>query len=512
MILGGSGFESDAPEAKDMLSFGKARASVLRAVRARCEADKFDLEVVGLKKPDPTGANFLTRLNLAEDQLELGFQLGRGADAPSFRAVSKWRPIDQRSLLPPLVAIFLAILFRRPVASLFAGVWAGAALLHALGGMEFLPSIGQGLRSSFDTFIYGQLKNQGRRHIVLFVVFMLAMVGVMIRSGGIRGVMERLAKLAKDARSTQIATWFMGLAIFFDDYANSILVGSTMRPLTDRFKVAREKLAFIVDSTAAPVAGISILSTWIAFEVSTFSPSLPDAELATNQGYAIFLQTLPYRFYCIFTLIFVGMVVFSGRDFGPMLKAERRARKGELLRPGATPMVGEAATRLEAAEGVRISAASALVPLALFIGTVIGMILHDGGAWAMGSQFFTIEGVSRVLSDGSGEVPLMWGAIVGFVVAVIYALGNRLSLGKALLASLDSLRSMGVALVILYLAWSLGQVCIELGTATFLSVTLGDSLPWMILPIVLFVLSGVIAFSTGSSWSTMTILLPLVIG
>jgi Na+/H+ antiporter NhaC len=144
--------------------------------------------------------------------------------------------------------------------------------------------------------------------------------------------MNQIAGLARDARKTQMATWLMGLAIFFDDYANTILVGSTMRPLSDRFKVAREKLAYIVDSTAAPVAGVSILSTWIAFEVSTFSAQLPDAGLAPADGYAVFLQTLPFRFYSWFTLIFVGLNVFTGRDFGPMLAAERRARAGKVLR------------------------------------------------------------------------------------------------------------------------------------------------------------------------------------
>ena len=132
----------------------------------------------------------------------------------------------------------------------------------------------------FATYFRGQLVDRARIEIILFVVFMLAMVGVVTKAGGIRGMMNRIASLAQDARKTQIATWFMGLSVFFDDYANTILVGSTMRPLADRFRIAREKLAYIVDSTAAPVAGVSILSTWIAFEVSTFSAQLPDAGMA----------------------------------------------------------------------------------------------------------------------------------------------------------------------------------------------------------------------------------------
>ena len=200
------------------------------------------------------------------------------------------------------------------------------------------------------TYFRGQLVDRARIEIILFVIFMLAMVGVVTKAGGIRGMMNRIASLAQDARKTQIATWIMGLSVFFDDYANTILVGSTMRPLADRFRIAREKLAYIVDSTAAPVAGVSILSTWIAFEVSTFSAQLPDAGMAPSDGYAVFIQTLPYRFYCWFTLLFVAFVVFS--EAGLRAHAHRRTtRPGrKLLRDGATPLVGKAATELEADE------------------------------------------------------------------------------------------------------------------------------------------------------------------
>ena len=509
VLLGGARLLSDEDVKWDPMWPAYARQSVLRQLRAVCEGLGVDLVVQGLKDPRPDGVHVLGSLSQVERELTLALQVGTG---PSVTASRTWRPIDQLSLLPPLIAIFLAILLRKPVAALFAGLWAGAALLGFLDGASTASAVGRGLRASFDTYLYGMLREQGKVEIVLFVVFMLAMVGVITRAGGIRGVMERLSGLARDAKRTQVATWLMGLVIFFDDYANTILVGSTMRPLSDKFKVAREKLAYIVDSTAAPVAGISVLSTWIAFEVSTFSPSLPDAELASSQGYAIFLQTLPYRFYCILTLVFVGLVVFTGRDFGPMLTAERRARGGKLLRDGAVPMVGEAATRLEAEPGVRISAVTALVPLFLFVASVLGLIMYRGGAFDLGARLFTVEGATQVLYLGSGNQPLMYGALIGFGAALLLALRAGLRMSLALRSSIDAIRSMGVALAILYLAWSLGKVCEDLGTATFLSVSLGDTLPWMILPATLFGLSGMIAFSTGSSWSTMTILLPLVVG
>ncbi len=508
LLLGGSRMQSDEGGTWDPLWPEQARRSVLRQVRAACENAAVDLVVLGLKFPEPQGVHILGTLSEQTRTLSLELRVGTN---PPLTAARPWRPIDQLSLLPPIVAIFLAILLRKPLIALFAGLWAGVTLLFALDGASFAAALAQGLRGAATDYILAEVREEARLQIILFVVFMLAMVGVITRAGGIQGVMQALSGLARDARRSQIATWFMGLAVFFDDYANTILVGSTMRPLAAKFRVSREKLAYIVDSTAAPVAGISILSTWIAFEVSTFAPSLPDAELGSNQGYAIFLETLPYRFYCILTLLFVGMITFTGRDLGPMLRAERRARGGKELRDGAVPMVGEAGTRLEAAPGVRISAWTALVPLALFVGTVLGSILYRGGALELGADLFTVRGVTQVLYGGSGNAPLMYGAIVGFTAALLLGMRARLPLAQALSASLDSLRSMGVAIAILYLAWSLGRVCGDLGTATFLAVSLGDALPWMILPGVLFLLSGAIAFSTGTSWGTMTILLPLVV-
>jgi len=508
--------------ARDQLVWhGEALKAVVRKLRANVAEEEIDLRIDAYKRPDPSGFN-----------LEMGVKPGsikavaNIAGEPVASVERPWAPVTQLSLLPPLIAIFLAILFRRPVLALFFGVWSGAFLVARQDGGAAVGDLGSSLGEVFSGYLVDQLADNARREIIAFVVLMLAMVGVLTRAGGIRGVMNRISTLAKDARRTQIATWFMGLAIFFDDYANSILVGSTMRPLADRFKVAREKLAYIVDSTAAPVAGVSLLSTWIAFEVSTFSAQLPDAGLAPSDGYAVFLNTLPFRFYCWFTLLFVGLIVFTGRDFGPMLAAERRARRGEILRPGATPLVGKAATDLEADESIDARASTALVPLGLFILTTLatiayvgslgcGLLVREEGAVlpalgeAPGGALVTM---TEVLFQGSGEFPLMIGAAVGFVAAALLAVLRGLAVKKILLAAFNSIRATGVAIVILYLAWMVGAVCSDLGTANYLSALLYGGTPHVVLPVALFLLAGLIAFSTGSSWSTMTILLPLVVG
>ncbi|MEZ5976101.1 MAG: Na+/H+ antiporter NhaC family protein, partial [Planctomycetota bacterium] len=414
------------------------------------------------------------------------------------------------SLLPPLIAILLAILLRRPVLSLICGVIGGAWVVYGLAGGGLGSGVLHGTPAVFTNYLWGVLKDEVKYEIVAFIVAMLSMVGIMTRAGGIQGLMDQIARIAGNTKRTRIATYLMGLAVFFDDYANTILVGATMRPLSDHFKVAREKLAYIVDSTAAPVAGLSLFSTWIAFEVSTFQSALPDAGLTSAEGYSIFLQTLPFRFYCLFTLVLVALVVFLGRDFGPMLSAERRAQTGLLLRDGARPMVGKAATELEMEAGIVPRAHVALIPLGLFVGVTLISILVMGGAFTS-DRLSSFQGWTQILYDGSGSKPLMYGALAGLIAVTLLAVRAGLRSG-IWTAAASSLMAMGVAIAILYLAWMLAKVCEDLGTSSYLSVQLGDSLPPLLLPTILFLLSALIAFSTGSSWSTMVILLPLVVG
>ncbi|HIG12044.1 MAG TPA: Na+/H+ antiporter NhaC family protein [Planctomycetes bacterium] len=511
--------ELSAPDlALDSPDSTKFKEAILRGLRQKVafERDR-ELEVL---EAEPGAAGLALTLEVA-GAAPLVLHVGVAAEVqPEPGAedvfVFDWRPASPTSLLPPLVAILLAVLLRRPVISLFTGVLAGALLLRWAGTGAIYAKVFGGLSDVFSVFLLDEVLDRGgngRLHVIGFVIAMLAMVGVITKNGGIRGLMNIVARFARTARSTQVATYLMGLAVFFDDYANTILVGSTMRPLTDRYRIAREKLAYIVDSTAAPVAGLSIFSTWIAFEVSTFSAQLPLAGLSPDDGYSIFIQTLPYRFYCILTLGLVLMVTVSGRDFGPMLKAERRARKtGQLVREGGTPMVSDAATAMEPAASITIRAWRALVPLGVFVGVTVWTILSTGGAFAKAApSLFTIQGLSSVLGDADSYVALWRGSSMGLLTAVVASLFAGLRL-EILDAAWKTLKSMGIALAILYLAWMIGAVCGKLGTASYLTVMLDQMLMPLALPVILFLLSGVIAFSTGSSWSTMSILLPLVVG
>ena len=490
-----------------LLLSGRARDAIIRGLRIAGQKQSPVVEVLDNIEPDTGGLNVI--VTITPDRLRLGWhmpgEIPVGHEFP-------WSPPDRRSLLPPLVAIALALALRKPAISLVVGVVTGAYLLRRGQGDGVLESLGRGTLDVGTKFFAEQFGDLDRAQIIGFVICMLAMVGILVRNGGLRGVMNSISRFANSARSTQIVTYLMGLLVFFDDYANTILVGGTMRPLSDRFKVSREKLAYIVDSTAAPVAGLSIFSTWIAFEVSTFSAQLPLAGLSAADGYAVFLDTLPYRFYCIFALVMVAVVVWTRRDFGPMWTAENRAATtGQLVREGGSPMVGARATNMQPAPGVTLRAYRAVVPLTAFVGVTLFEILRIGGAFSGGVDLFSIQGMTQVLYDGSGSWPLFAGSFVGLFLAVIFSLeaGLHSEIAKA---AWNTLRSMGIAIVILYLAWMIGAVCSEIGTAYYLTDTLGDLQFPLLLPVTLFLLSGAVSFSTGSSWGTMSILLPLVVG
>ncbi|GIS59265.1 MAG: hypothetical protein CM1200mP2_14900 [Planctomycetaceae bacterium] len=234
------------------------------------------------------------------------------------------------SLLPPLLAIGMAVVFRRVALALLIGVVTGS-LLVARGDVT------EATVALFRDYLVGDSDNF-REHavILLFTTLLGTTIGVITRNGSMQAVISRLIRPGRDRRHGQQLTCGLGLAIFFDDYANTLVVGTSMRPITDRLRISREKLAFLIDSTAAPVAGLAMISTWVGYEVNligdVFSKRGQDVD-----AYGLFLQTIPYRFYSVLLLVFVWTVARTGRDFGPMAVAEQRAvSTGEVVRTGSS--------------------------------------------------------------------------------------------------------------------------------------------------------------------------------
>lgn len=407
------------------------------------------------------------------------------------------------SLLPPLVAIVLALVVHDVVASLFLGVWLGATLLADGNGAA-------GFLRVMDTNVVDALVDSDHVAIIVFSMMLGGMVGVMSRSGGTLGIVRSLEPFVTSPRRAQIATWLMGVLIFFDDYSNTLIVGNSMRPVTDRHRISREKLAYLVDSTAAPVVCVAVVSSWIGYQISLFSDALAASGSDINPM-TLFISSIPYAFYPLFALSITFAVAASNRDWGPMLRAERRALSGRLMSESAQPLADYESGGLMADDDAPARWWNAAVPvLSVIAGTA-------GGLYVSGMVNLKEQGISelslRTIIDNSDPFKaLLWASLIGVSVAVLLAVAQGiLNLRTALESVMGGFKSLLPAIVVLVLAWSLGSVCEGLGTADFLVVAVGPSLPTWLIPTAVFISAALISFATGTSWGTMAILTPLAI-
>ena len=423
------------------------------------------------------------------------------------------------SILPPIIAIVLALVLREVLVSLFAGIWVGCLFLVGYNPIKAVFMAG-------GDFARGEVANSDNASIILFTLLIGGMVGVMTRMGGMRAIVELVAPMATTRVRGQLVTWLAGLAVFFDDYANTLIVGSTMRPLTDRLRISREKLAYIVDSTAAPVATLAI-STWIGYQLGLIGDGLElaaaqqsgnpalAAALSSTSAFDVFFQAIPYMFYPILALVAVLVIAWTGREFGPMLAAEQRAASGGgLLRPGARPAADISADLHESDSAPQGRWWNGIAPVAvLVVSVIVGLVVtgwRELPAADRDVPFLTL--VRTILGESDPFSPLIWGAALASITAIVLATAQRiLPLADAMQAWIGGLRAMLMAMVILVLAWSLGEVTTTLEAPAYLASILTDTLPPALLPVLVFVVSALMAFATGTSWTTMAILLPLVV-
>lgn len=395
-----------------------------------------------------------------------------------------------QTLLPSLVAIGAAFATRQVFFSLFLGVWLGAVLV---AGGDW-ASIGEGLLRVADTWLLRAVVPEDgstdHMSVVLFTLMVGGMIGIISANGGMRGVVRWLTRFADTPAKGQGATFGMGFVVFFDDYANTLIVGKTLRPLTDRLGVSREKLAFLVDATAAPLACIALVTTWIGFQVSLIDESLTGLPQLDMSAYELFLASLAYSFYPILMLVFIVMIILSGRDFGPMLAAERRAREA-------------LGTERKAALSRDASAAiNAVLPILVLIVTTIA------GLYATGQG----DSLRAVLGSADPFKAMLWGSLASLLSAVIVTLARRaMKPGELVAAMEDGFKPMLSAVMILTFAWAIADINGALGTADYIVSLLGASLHPGLLPTLIFIVAALSAFATGSSWGTMGILVPLVL-
>lgn len=413
------------------------------------------------------------------------------------------------SVLPPILAIGLALVTRQVIVALVLGIWLGATLVEGNPAVAFLRM--------GDRYLVGAVADASHASILLFTTILGGMVGVLSRSGATEGIVHWLSGKVGGRRGGMVSTAVMGTLFFFDDYANTLLVGSTMRPLTDRLKISREKLAWLVDSTAAPVTTVAVISTWVGFEVGLLQDAMAKMHGSGSEAYTFFLRSIPYSFYPLLMLLFVYLIALSGRDFGPMLRAEKRAvNEGLVLRPGSRPASDAPVNQLGDVENFRPATQAPAHPF-LAAAPILGVILTTAlGLYFGGRQTALAEGLSapglrEVLNHADSFAVLTWASITGATMAIVLSVGSRrLSLRDAMDGFVDGCKSMLIAITILVLAWSLSAVCEQLNTAGYLVGVSQQVLSARLLPVVVFILAAAVSFATGTSWGTMAILMPLV--
>ena len=405
------------------------------------------------------------------------------------------------SILPAALAITIALALRNVIPALLVGIWFGAASLRSFSGEGAVL----GLLDSFHVFVTGALADSERASIVLFTLMIGGMVGIITRNGGMASVVRAIISRAKSAIGGMVAVWLMGLMIFFDDYSNTLVVGNTARSVTDHLKISREKLAYIVDSTAAPVACVAIITTWVGYEIGLVGSAMRGVEgLEDVNAYAVFLQSIPYSFYPLLAILFVLYIAATGLDMGPMYKAEIRARGGQVKPKSDHDLPSIEGDELLPKDNIPLRSINAWLPIAVLI--VVLLI----------SLYMLGRGEGRdlvgVLEATDPYQAMMYASFVGVIVAATMTIGQKiLSVHETVDAWFGGLRATMFGMIILVLAWSLAGVTEELNADDFLISILADSLPVWLVPASVFVLSAITAFTTGTSWGTMGILLPLVV-
>jgi Na+/H+ antiporter NhaC len=408
------------------------------------------------------------------------------------------------SIIPPLIAIGLALALRQVIISLLLGIFIGAVIVY-----DYNPLIG--LIRLIDTYIINAVDDRSHIQIIVFTFLFGGVIGIISKGGGTRGIANLLTKFARTRRSGMISTWLSGLIIFFDDYSNSLIVGNLMRPITDRLKISREKLAFIVDATAAPVASIFLISSWIGFEIGLIQDGLNSIG-STENAYDVFIQTIPYRFYPIAMLIFVFLIAYMRRDFGEMYRAEKRTvEENKVIRDGASVSDDFYDTENVFGKEEKAKWYNGLVPLLILIFGTIAVLLYTG-IQSLDEQGITDYGLREIIGSADSYVALLWSSFISCFVAGIMILFQKImNLKEVIDAWFNGVRSMLLAIIILVLAWSIGAITQDVKTADYIVSMITDAISPRYLPVIIFITCALISFATGTSFGTMAIMMPIVI-
>ena len=436
---------------------------------------------------------------------------GQASKEPKPELAATARLPSWTAIVPPVLAVVWAFAMGKILLSLLLAIFAGGFVLAG-----FDPIAGVGV--TLGRHLGGTLLDAGTLKVMLFTISLVGLVQICVASGGIPAFVRWISRGRSTRRRAQMTTAGLGTIIFFDDYANTMIVGSSMRPLCDRNTTSREKLAYLVDATAAPVAGIAVVSTWIGFEIEQFNKQLADFMGHVTNGYAAFFAVMPFRFYCILSLVLVFLFAWTGRDFGPMRRAERRAGDGEPAdrRWALTRYGSESASALfDGLAALRPARAfDGVGPVLLLIAGVLGTFVALGvQATPRAANEGLLGWFVRAFiagSDSSLTVMVIWGGICTAVAALWSRVRVGLTLGASARAFGQAVRTLSPTLAVLFMALTIQQVTKDLGTGTFLA-TLLSGTPAAVLPAAVFMLAAAVSFAIGSSYATMGLLIPVAL-
>jgi len=387
------------------------------------------------------------------------------------------------SVLPPLLAIALAIITRQVILSLSMGIWIGFSILH---GVNPLVGLGLGIEGVVNVFA-----DAGDTRVLIFTLIIGGLIATIEKYGGVRGfihLLERNAWVTNGKRAQWLA-FIVGIVIFIESNITILVAGAISRPLFDRYLISREKLAYIIDSTSAPVCIMIPLNAWGAIVLSLLSAA------AIDQPINVFVLAIPFNFYPIAAILATAVVIWLNLDIGPMRKAQQRTSQGELLWPNATPMIDPAILGTQEQTTDQDRARFMIIPIAVMVAAMpLGLLITGNG----------------VLSAGSGSTAVLWSVLAALTSAWILVFAQRRASVDELMHTF--LRGAGgllpVAMILLF-ALALGDVANLLGTGAYVAQLAQETVPAAIMLPLLFVLSSVIAFAIGSSWGTFAIMIPL---
>jgi len=411
------------------------------------------------------------------------------------------------SILPPLVAIILAIKTRQVFISLLLGIWMGWVILS---NFNFL----QGTINTIEALV-NVFKDPGNTRTIIFSSLVGALIAFIQRSGGVEGFIQYINKFLNKVeqkrktsprKTVQIMAWLTGVAIFVESSINVLTVGSIYRPIFDRLKIPREKLAYIADSISAPTCILIPLNAWGAYIMGLLLAQGISNPLGTM------IKAYPLNFYPIFAMIIVLVVILTQKDIGPMKKAEKRAvEEGKVIRDGATPMISTDVISMEKEEGTMARARNMIIPIATMVGMMPVGLIYSGWSQVENIDSYPLwQQIFLAIGKGSGSTAVLWAVLMSlFVGAILYRSQKIFKLPEIINLTFKGVGGLIPLALLMMLAFAIGKVCRDLGTGIYVAEVTKAWLSPKLVPVIVFLVAGFIAFSTGTSWGTFAIMIPI---